>query len=360
MDDPKKLLSKLGYDSSLDDILAENGWQDFVVARVITEHKERYVVQSAGGIYDAEITGNLRFTAASREDFPAVGDWVTIQIYDENMAIIHKILPRRSVIKRQAVGASGTVQIIATNIDVAFLVQAVDRDFNMNRLERYLTISYSSRVKPVIILTKTDLAEPKYVDELRTLLEKRISEVPVYTVSNETGTGLEEVRTLLKEGKTYCLLGSSGVGKSSLLNNLAGKSRMRTDAVSSSNNKGRHVTTHRELILLDDGGVLIDNPGMREVGIGDTESGIEATFDQIMSLSGKCKYKDCTHTVEHDCAVLKALETGELDEAVYQNYLKMQKERAHFETSAQEKKRHDKSLGKLIKNYYKQDFKGRR
>ena len=353
-------LSHLGFTSSLESYIQEHNLEGFEIGRVITEHKERYIVKTDSGEFDAEITGNMRFTAESREDFPAVGDWVALQVYDESMAIIHKILPRFSIIKRQAVGRQSEIQIIATNIDFAFLVQAVDRDFNMNRLERYLTICHSSEVTPVIVLTKTDLAESDLVDDLNSKLAQRIPDVQVIAISNKTKDGINAIKHLIETGKTYCLLGSSGVGKSSLMNNLSPSSHMKTDAVSSSNNKGRHVTTHRELIVLEDGGIIIDNPGMREVGIADSDGGLEATFDQILELGNECRYKDCTHTVENGCAVLEAIQSGEIDEHAYQNYLKMQKERSHFETSASEKKRKDKELHKLIKNYYKQDFKGRR
>ena len=353
-------LSHLGFTSSLESYIQEHNLEGFEIGRVITEHKERYIVKTDSGEFDAEITGNMRFTAESREDFPAVGDWVALQVYDESMAIIHKILPRFSIIKRQAVGRQSEIQIIATNIDFAFLVQAVDRDFNMNRLERYLTICHSSEVTPVIVLTKTDLAESDLVDDLNSKLAQRIPDVQVIAISNKTKDGINAIKHLIETGKTYCLLGSSGVGKSSLLNNLVGNQSMKTDAISSSNNKGRHVTTHRELIVLEDGGVVIDNPGMREVGIADNGSGLEQTFNRISELAADCKYKDCTHTTEDHCAVLEALKSGELDEALYQNYLKLEKERSHFETSASEKKRKDKELHKLIKNYYKQDFKGRR
>lgn len=350
----------LGFTPSLDAYIKEHGLENFEIGRVIAEHKERYVVKTANGEFDAEITGNLRYTAESREDYPAVGDWVALQVYDEQMAIIHNILPRFSVIKRQAVGQAGSIQLIAANIDAAFLVQAADRDFNINRLERYLTICYSSGVEPLIVLTKTDLADADFVAELKQRLAQRIPDVPLMTVSNETREGIESVKERIEAGKTYCLLGSSGVGKSSLLNNLLESARMKTDAISSSNKKGRHVTTHRELIVLKQGGILIDNPGMREVGIADTESGLEATFDQIMELARACRYSDCTHTVEAGCAVLEALNRGELDEQVYQNYTKMEKEKAHFESSLLERKKKNKERSKIIKNYKKKNIKGRR
>ena len=353
-------LSQLGLSSSLRDYINTQNLDGFEIGRVIAEYKERYIVKTSSAELDAEITGNMRFTAQSREDFPAVGDWVTAQVYDEHLAIIHKILPRFSIIKRQAAGNEGEVQLIATNVDVAFLVQAADRDFNMNRLERYLTICYSAKVEPVIVLTKTDLTDESTIHSLIIQLNARIATVPVIALSNETQNGIELIKTRLKPGKTYCMLGSSGVGKSSLVNNLTKAPQMKTDAISASNNKGRHVTTHRELVLLPNGALLIDNPGMREVGIADTDGGLEVTFDAIMEDATECRFKDCTHMVESGCAVLAAVKSGDIDEHTYQNYMKIEKERAHFESTSKERKKKGKELGKVIKNYYKQDVKGRK
>ncbi len=198
----------------------------------------------------------MRFSAESREDFPAVGDWVAMSTYDTDSAIIHRILPRFSIVKRQAVGQFGEIQVIATNIDYAFLVQAVDRDFNINRLERYLTICYSSKVSPIIILTKTDLINEQEKIELIENVNQRIRNIPVFAISNETQDGYDALNRIIEKGKTFCMLGSSGVGKSTLLNNLSGRSIMRTDSISQSTSKGRHVTSHRELIVLENGGIL--------------------------------------------------------------------------------------------------------
>ena len=310
--------------------------------------------------YEAEITGNMRFTAKGREDFPAVGDWVSLTTYDSGTAIIHSIFPRSSVISRQAVGKFGEIQIIAANIDCAFLVQAVDRDFNINRLERYLTICNTSGVEPVIVLNKTDLISAGQLSDILERIKPRIKNVPVIAISNNTWMDYDAIRSVIEKGKTYCMLGSSGVGKSTLLNNLSGKDIMETNAISESTNKGRHVTSHRELVVLDEGGILIDNPGMREVGIADATGGLEITFDSILSYSKNCKFKDCTHTNETGCAVLKAVEDGEIDEASYQNYLSMEREKAYFETSAAEKKKKEKMFGKIIKDYHKKDIKQKR
>jgi ribosome biogenesis GTPase / thiamine phosphate phosphatase len=349
-------LEYLGYNSTLEEFRIDNNLIDFEIGRVIAEHKERYIVKTDKGEFETEITGNLRFTAKSREDFPAVGDWVALTTYDTDLAIIHKIFPRFSVIKRQAVGQFGAIQIIATNIDYAFLVQAVDRDFNINRLERYLTLCNSSKVNPIILLSKIDLINEQQIAEILENIKVRIKNVPVIAISNKSQDGYDTIKTTIEKGKTYCLLGSSGVGKSTLLNNLSGEDIMRTDAISQSTNKGRHITSHRELIILENGGILVDNPGMREVGIADSSKGLEITFDQIISLSKNCKFKDCTHTNEIGCSVLEALEKGEIDASFYKNYMKMEREKAHFESTVAEKRKKDKNFGKFLKNYKKHNF----
>ena len=347
-------LEDIGYNDKLRKFSVENKLSDFEIGRVIAEHKERYIVKTENGEYEAEITGNLRFTAKSRIDFPAVGDWVALTTYDAEFSVIHKILPRQSMISRQAVGQFGEIQIKATNIDYAFLIQAVDRDFNINRLERYLTICYSAKVKPIIVLTKTDLIDQQKIAEITDSIKQRIKDVAVFAISNETQDGYEALKMNIEKGKTYCMLGSSGVGKSTLLNNLSGKTLMRTDSISVSTNKGRHITSHRELIVLESGGILVDNPGMREVGIADTSSGLETTFDRIIRLSQNCKFKDCTHTKEVGCSVIEAVENGEIDKKSYENYLKMERENAHFESTIEEKRKKDKEFGKVIKNYKKE------
>ncbi len=350
------ILEDFGYNNELERYRTDNNLNDFEIGRVIAEHKERYIVKTDKGEFEAEIIGNMRFTAKGREDFPAVGDWVALTTYESDFAIIHKILPRFSIIKRQAVGQSGEIQIIATNIDYAFLVQAVDRDFNINRLERYLTICHSSKVSPIIVLSKIDLINEHQISEILGNIKARIKNVPIIAISNESQDGYSALKRSIEKGKTYCLLGSSGVGKSSLINNLSGKTIMRTDTISQTTNKGRHVTSHRELVILENGGIIVDNPGMREVGIADSARGLEITFDLITGFSQNCKFKDCTHTVETGCSVLEALEKGEIDKASYENYLKMEREKSHFESTVDERRKKDKEFGKFVKNY-KKDLK---
>jgi len=349
-------LEDLGYKSHFGTFRTEQKLIDFEVGRVIAEHKERYIVNTINGEFEAEITGNLRFTAKGRADFPAVGDWVALTTYDSEFAIIHQIFPRFSTIQRQAVGRFGEIQIIAVNIDYALIVQAVDRDFNINRLERYLTICYSSKVQPVIILSKTDLIDELRLNEIIGGINARIKNVTVISISNETHNGYNKIKSFMVKGKTYCLLGSSGVGKSTLVNNLAGKISMRTGTISESTNKGRHVTSHRELFVLENGGILIDNPGMREVGIADSTGGLETTFDLIINISKECKFKDCTHINEVGCRVLEAVESGDIDRISYENYLRMEREKAHFQSTVQERRNKDKEFGKYMKNY-KKDIK---
>ena len=349
-------LEDFGYNDTLEKLRIESNLSDFEIGRVIAEHKERYIVKTENGEFEAEISGNLRFSAQSRVDFPAVGDWVALTTYDSDFSVIHKTIPRLSIIARQAVGQFGEIQIIATNIDYALLIQAVDRDFNINRLERYLTICYSSKVTPIIVLTKTDLINELKIAELTNSIKQRINGISVFAISNETKDGYEALQKMIEKGKTYCMLGSSGVGKSTLLNHLSGRTLMKTDTISQSTNKGRHITSHRELIVLETGGILIDNPGMREVGIADTTGGLETTFDKIISLSQKCKFKDCTHTTEIGCSVLEAVEKGEVDKNSYENFLRMEREKAHFESTIEERRKKDKEFGKVMKNY-KKDMK---
>jgi ribosome biogenesis GTPase len=352
-------LEDFGYYDQLKEFQVQANRDGFEIGRVVSEHKERFIVSTTKGEFEAEITGHLRFTAKSREDFPAVGDWVSLTTYDTDFGIIHKILPRFSVIKRQAVGQFGEVQVIAANIDYAFVVQSVDRDFNINRIERYLTISNSSKVKPIIVLTKIDLISGQYLSGIVENLKSRIKNVPVITLSNTSHNGIDLIETILEKGKTYCMLGSSGVGKSTLINNLSGKTVMQTGTISQSTNKGRHVTSHRELVLLENGSILVDNPGMREVGIADAATGLEITFNQIYTLSQNCRFKDCTHTNEVGCAVLEAVEKGEIDKASYDNYLKMEREKSHFESSMTERRKKDKDFGRFLKNYKKDHYKNR-
>ena len=346
-------LEELGYTAELENFRKEKILESFGVGRVILEHKERFIVKTIIAELEAELLGNLRFTANCKKDLPAVGDWVAISEYDEGKALIHSVFPRHSILQRKAVGKQGETQIIATNIDVGLIVQSVNRDFNVNRIERYLTICNATKIEPIIVLSKIDLIEKHELEQLLAQLNKRIKGVLIVALSNQSKIGLDKIKSKLSKGKTYCLLGSSGVGKSTIINNLVGKQLMNTGEIIKSIDRGKHITTHRELII-SEYGILIDNPGMREVGIINSDEGLAITFDTVVELSRNCKFNDCTHTNEKGCAILKAVDSGEIDAASYDNFQKMEREKDFFDSSIAERKKKDKNFGKMIKNVKKQ------
>jgi len=323
------------------------------VCRVIREHKELYQLQNKEGIFNAEITGNMRYAAEQRSDFPAVGDWVEAVFFDDQQAIIHKILPRTSVFERQLIGGYGEKQIIATNIDKAFIVQAVDRDYNLNRLERYFVLAHNSGIQPMIILNKTDLLPKQQLEDISKEVQQRMKGSQLFCTSTVSGDGLPSIRNSLVPGETYCFIGSSGVGKSSIINYLLDKEYLATNEISNATNKGQHTTTHRELMVLDGGGILIDTPGMREVGMVDAGVGINLTFDEIIELSQQCKFNDCTHEDEPGCKVQEAIDAGDLSPEEFENFKKLERQTAHFTSTVAEKRKSDKAFGKMIKDTLK-------
>ena len=346
-------LFALGFPLELYSQAEDPALAGFLPARVIREHRERYIVSDGAMEYEAEITGNLRYSATSRAGFPAVGDWVLIRTYDNDQAIIHRVLPRKSILARRAVGKYGEEQIIATNIDVAFIVQAINNNFSINRLERYLAICHSSGIEPVLIISKTDLSSDEKIGTAVSAIEKREKELKYLLLSNVNLNGLDRIMEFIRKGKTYCVVGSSGVGKSTLINNLMKKDILKTGHISQSSGKGRHMTEHRELIVLENGGIIIDNPGMKELGMTEDEEGINTTFHAITDLERECRYMDCKHINESGCAVIEAVKNGLLNKGAYDNYLKMHKEQQRFQASAAEKHKKDRAFGKMLKNYHK-------
>lgn len=352
-------LEDLGYSESLETYRKSQKLDSFAVGRIALEHKDRYIVKTGRTEYDAELIGNLRFTAQNREDLPAVGDWVAIAEYDDKKALIHAIYPRYSILERKAVGKPTQTQIIATNIDYALIIQSVNRDFNINRIERYLSICNSSNVQPIVIFSKIDLIDKDKLTALLMETKERIKDIPIIAISNKLQIGIDKIESIIKKGKTYCLLGSSGVGKSTLLNQLAKRDLMATRQISESIDRGKHVTTHRELIVLDSGGIFIDNPGMREIGVTNTSAGFEITFDDIVSLANSCKFRDCSHTNEKGCQIQDAIQQGDIDIDTYNNFIKIEKEKVFYESSLHEKKKKDKAFGKMVKNAKKQKKKNK-
>ena len=293
------------------------------------------------------------FAASSREDYPAVGDWVLITPLDKEKAVIHEILPRKTVLKRKSAGKTD-VQIIASNIDVAFIVQSPDRDYSLNRFERYFSLAESGGIKPAVVLNKIDLIDDSDLEWRISEIKDRFKGTDIYTTSTLTGKGMADLRKNIKKGLTYCFLGSSGVGKSSLINTLIGKNLIKTGEISFQTNRGRHITTHRQLFILENGGLLIDNPGMREIGLLDSKTGIKSVFSEIQGLSKHCRFSDCTHTHEPGCAVLKAVRSGDLDKSQYKNYIKLAKENEFNTMTRLEKREKDRNFGKFIKKAKKQ------
>jgi len=317
-------------------------------ARVTTEYKGAYKVKNENGEFLAKVTGKQMFVASSREDFPAVGDWVVIDQLPENQAVIKEILPRKTIIKRRSVDGDGA-QIIATNIDVAFVVESVgNRDFNLNRFERYFAIAQDGGIKPAIIINKIDLIASEELNEKLNQIKNRFPNIDIITTSTVKNEGLDELKNYIEKDKTYCFLGSSGVGKSSLINKLLGKDLIKTEDVSSYSGRGKHVTTNRQMYFLDSGGIVIDNPGMREIGMANVAEGIDNFFNEISKIAKNCKYRDCTHTHESGCAVLNAVECGKIDKEKYSNYIALKKESEYYEMSEMEKRQKDKNFGKFI------------
>lgn len=320
------------------------------IARVISVHKERYNIQFETSVLKAEITGNIRFKAQSNADFPTVGDWVRFTHLDDENAIIIEMLPRFSRLERQAVGKHTDVQLLAANVDAAFIVQSVGYDFNPNRLERYLTACNAGNITPIIILSKIDLLEENECNKLLNEVQERTSNPKAIALSNETKQGLDKLKNELEAFKTYCFLGSSGVGKSTIINHLLEETILETRSVSKSTGKGKHTTSHRELFVLENGSIVIDTPGMREFGLTDSTNALEKTFDNIVELALDCRFKDCSHINEKGCAVLAAVESGNLSEEIYENYQKLKREQEHFSSTIFEKRQRDKEFGKMIKS----------
>lgn len=338
----------LGYDSFFESSRTNLELKKYPVARVLAEYKELYRVKNTEGEFLARVTGRHMFSATKREDYPAVGDWVTIEILPEEKAIIHGILPRKTILKKKYSNKQEN-QIIATNIDTAFIVESMDRDYNLNRFERFLVLVIEGGITPVFVLNKTDLISRIELNNRVAKIQKRFNTVIIITTSTVSKEGLYELRKYIKKGKTYCFLGSSGVGKSSLINKLLQKDEIKTREIGLVTGKGRHTTTTREMYFLENGGLVIDNPGTREVGIADSDMGIEIVFDEISLLSRECRYSDCTHINEPGCIVLKAVKEEKLDKEKYTNFIKLKKEAEFYNMTNIEKRKKDKKFGKFIK-----------
>lgn len=344
-------LEKLGLSHWFKDKIDPTKLIEYRIARVVTVNKDSYIIRNEKKDVFAEITGKFKFNADSPLDYPTVGDWVYAKyLNQDSFAVISEIFPRKTILKRKTSGKKIEFQLIAANIETAFIVQSLDYNYNLRRLERYLAMINESNIRPIVLLSKNDLLPPINVGEKISEIHTVMPDIQIVAFSNITNSGLGEVEELLIPGETFCLLGSSGVGKTSLLNTLLAEARFEIQTIREKDGKGRHTTARRQLNILKNGAMLIDTPGMRELGNIGSESGINNTFDEITILSRQCRFRNCSHIQEDGCAVLAALKNGTISQERYQNYIKMNKESIYHEMSYLEKRRKNKQFGKFIKS----------
>ncbi|HTE30298.1 MAG TPA: ribosome small subunit-dependent GTPase A [Chryseolinea sp.] len=338
-------LNNFGWNNFHEQYSRANNKDRLPVGRVISIKGFKYHLISSKGEIETELSGKLLFGTLP-EDLPKIGDWVFYMDYD-TMGYVIEVLPRKNELARKNPGAGAQRQILATNLDCAFIVQGLDNDFNLMRLERYMVQLAACNIKTVVVLNKTDLVTDP--EAYRTEVLKLKRDCPVFLCSTFTGHGIDDfIELALIPGETYVLIGSSGVGKSSLLNRMLDLNVQRTSLTSESTNKGRHTTTSRDLFKLPNGSLVIDTPGMREFGV-THEIGQQANemFPAINKLASSCRFADCTHVNELGCAVVAALSSGALDSAIYNSYIKLMKEQRRFEISAEDKKRLGKQSGRM-------------
>lgn len=329
----------------------------FEAGRISAENKERYNLITTYGEITGEITGKFLYDADNLASFPKTGDWVVITFFkDENKCIIHNLLDRRSYFSRAQAGKEAGVQIIAANIDYLFIVQSFNSDFSINRLERYIVMAEQGNCKSAIIINKNDLAgNPEdYLTEIR----NRLKHLPLFSISCETGDGISELKDFIVPGQTYALAGSSGVGKTSIINMLSNDAKLRTADIRAGDGKGKHTTTRRELFMLPGGGIIIDTPGMREFGLWESDISSTDVFADINEIAAGCRYADCTHIHESGCAVKDALANGIIKEAQLENFYKLKKENEYLDSLIDkniylERKKKEKRLHREIKRYFK-------
>jgi len=344
-------LEKLGYDEYFQEISAGFLQGGFLPARVIEVSRNSYMVSDGRHEMVAELSGKFLFNVENTTDYPTVGDWVTIQaMEDYTLAIVHSVMPRKTVLKRKEPGKRIDFQLIAANIDYGLIVQSADK-VNFNLLDRYLVMLNESGIFPVVIISKIDLVSPSEIDAIKESLSRFSCQV-LYVNNNAEG-GVDDLKENIITGKTYCLLGQSGVGKSSLLNNLLEANLLKVGEVREKDGRGRHTTVRRQLVCLSSGSLLIDTPGIRELGNFQISQGLEQTFYDFSAYSHGCRFADCSHTHEQGCAVIAAVKEGEIAKDRYENFLKLRKESEFYDMSYQQRRSKDMSFGKMVKNYKK-------
>lgn len=346
-------LKTLGYDRWVEEHIGDHLQPGLGIARVTAVDRGAFLVRNQDGEAFAELAGKFRFSIQSAIDLPCVGDWVCVQCHATGgPAIIHAVLPRRTFLRRKCAGKTVEFQMIAANIDVAFIVQSCQYDFNLRRLDRYLVMVAEGHIEPWIILSKSDLITPGELQQRIAKIRRNHIPAGILPLSSTTGFGMVDFRRLMVPGRTFCLLGSSGVGKTTLINRLIGRDAFDTKAVSATG-EGVHTTSRRHLLILDQESLLIDTPGMRELGLIGADEGMDECFAEIHDLSLNCRFSNCTHTQEPGCAVLASLEQGELHENRYQSYLKLKGEAEYHDLSYAEKRQKDRNFGRFVKSVKK-------
>lgn len=343
-------LKELGYDDWFDTRGRELLKEGQCLARVTAVDRNTCTVRHDSGEVPAELAGRFRHLANASSDLPCVGDWVCVQLHsNDTAALVHDVLPRRTWLRRKRPGSGVDYQMIASNIDVAFIVQSCHYDFNLKRLDRYLVMANEGGIEPVVVLSKTDLLTGEELERRAADLKLGGINCEVILLSNVSEDGLDAFKFRLAPGRTYSLVGSSGVGKTTLINKLLGEEVYVTKDVSGTG-EGTHATTRRQLIMLGTGAMLVDTPGMRELGIVASDEGMSESFADIDALGGECRFDDCTHVSEPGCAILAAIERGDLSRERHENYLKLRKESAFNEMSYVDRRKKDRALGKYYKS----------
>jgi len=347
-------LSDLGFDQWFEEHISELHQVGRGIARISAVDRGSYLIRNETREVPAELAGKFSYQIESSVDLPCVGDWVTVQYYnDDKEAIIHGVFPRKTLLRRKTAGENVDLQMIAANIDSAFIVQSCHFDFNPRRMDRYLVMAADGKVEPIVILTKTDLISHDELDQKLAITKSTAITARVLALSNISGVGFDEFQEMLVPGRTYCLLGSSGVGKTTLINRLIGQDAFDTKAVSGTG-EGTHTTARRQLIVLSQGAMVIDTPGMRELGLLGVSDGFNQGFEDILLLSESCRYANCGHEHESGCAVRAAVKNGQLNEDRYFSYIKLKKESEYHEMSYLDKRKKDRAFGRFIKSAKKQ------